>query len=144
MLKGIWKAYGNAHRVAGRAKFSPNVFAEFLTKCMLCHNSDARVAARRSFAFGRTFFVDTCDAGYKELTYINFLEALFGLFMWRWKCLCLGILEIGVNDWHFYELLLESSWDAIHATIIGTHAGAGHGINAGGEIGAGHAHARLF
>ena len=120
VLKGIWKAYGNAHRVAGRAKFSPNVFAEFLTKCMLCHNADARVAARRSFAFGRTFFVDTCDAGYKELTYINFLEALCRFIHVEVEVPLFGHLrEIGVNELcEFYAILhfrATNGADAIHA-----------------------------
>ena len=76
LLKQIWAAYGNAHRKAGHARFTADVFGEFLTKCLLCHSADAIQAARRSFAFGRTFFVDTCDAGFRELTYVSFLEAL--------------------------------------------------------------------
>ena len=66
VLKQIWAAYGNAHRKAGHARFTADVFGEFLTKCLLCHSADTIQAARRSFAFGRTFFVDTCDAGFRE------------------------------------------------------------------------------
>ena len=87
---------------------------------MLCHNADARVAARRSFAFGRTFFVDTCDAGYKELTYINFLEALCRFIHVEVEVPLFGHLrEIGVNELcEFYEILhfrATNGADAIHA-----------------------------
>jgi len=119
VLKQIWAAYGNAHRKAGHARFTADVFGEFLTKCLLCHSADAIQAARRSFAFGRTFFVDTCDAGFRELTYVSFLEALCRFIHVEVEVpTFVHLREVGATELtEFYETLYVRSTkgDAVYA-----------------------------